>query len=600
MLAMRSFVLICVILVGAGINGLPTLSDQQPAPASPNLSVPQHPRQQGLRDDLPPAPEDEFVERLEKLLRSGELQKHHAVQQNELLMADKEQQSQQPCCENQLQQQQLPRNFASWSPSQALFQQIYAEGNHRENALRHQLNAPGSRIPVQSDFSTSRPVISLDPEAGNKAKFAFKPDETEFWRSNAADPAHHEQSVLENTINLLNNLPDQPLIQQQEQHEPETQNIVQELRPRLVKHLRELPVPLEYQAEKQIGSINPLPQFEYQAEKQIGSVNPLLPKRLHPSTFENVATGLGAKIYSLKNGQKEIVTYIDMPKLGVIAEEVRHPAEVQATQIVDKIPSKADVAVVDQSAVMQSPIAVESTKIQLDVGDDKTHWLQHESGKKNHDSEPETKDAAMVEDHHSEDHHAAINMGEAPKVMKLVQKPEVEEPLNENDGDPMSHFYFVGAIAGCSAAVAFGVVAAGVFWMRLKKNAKAAEDTEYPAYGVTGPGKHGGGSQDISPTSGDRKLAQSAQMYHYQHQKQQMIAMENHGNNSRRHGSTSDVEESDEEENEEGDYTVYECPGLAPTGEMEVRNPLFQDDPLTPSSPSRHVVDDYDDDAVQP
>jgi hypothetical protein len=36
---------------------------------------------------------------------------------------------------------------------------------------------------------------------------------------------------------------------------------------------------------------------------------------------------------------------------------------------------------------------------------------------------------------------------------------------------------------------------------------------------VTGPGK------EVSPTSGgDRKLAQNAQMYHYQHQKQQMIA----------------------------------------------------------------------------
>ncbi|ELV13129.1 Neural proliferation differentiation and control protein 1, partial [Tupaia chinensis] len=32
---------------------------------------------------------------------------------------------------------------------------------------------------------------------------------------------------------------------------------------------------------------------------------------------------------------------------------------------------------------------------------------------------------------------------------------------------------------------------------------------------------------------------------------------------------------SSEEENEDGDFTVYECPGLAPTGEMEVRNPLF-------------------------
>nr|XP_014332345.1 PREDICTED: neural proliferation differentiation and control protein 1 [Bos mutus] len=32
---------------------------------------------------------------------------------------------------------------------------------------------------------------------------------------------------------------------------------------------------------------------------------------------------------------------------------------------------------------------------------------------------------------------------------------------------------------------------------------------------------------------------------------------------------------SSDEENEDGDFTVYECPGLAPTGEMEVRNPLF-------------------------
>lgn len=50
-------------------------------------------------------------------------------------------------------------------------------------------------------------------------------------------------------------------------------------------------------------------------------------------------------------------------------------------------------------------------------------------------------------------------------------------------------------------------------------------------------------------------------MYHYQHQKQQIIAMENQ-TNGERNGSLSDVET--DEENEEGDYTVYECPGLAP------------------------------------
>ena len=55
---------------------------------------------------------------------------------------------------------------------------------------------------------------------------------------------------------------------------------------------------------------------------------------------------------------------------------------------------------------------------------------------------------------------------------------------------------------------------------RLQKNVKAASETEYPAYGVTGP------VPEKVASPGDRKLAQSAQMYHYQHQKQQMIAME--------------------------------------------------------------------------
>lgn len=100
---------------------------------------------------------------------------------------------------------------------------------------------------------------------------------------------------------------------------------------------------------------------------------------------------------------------------------------------------------------------------------------------------------------------------------------------------------------------------------------------EYPAYGVTGPNK-----EKLSPTSGDRRLAQNAQMYHYQHQKQQIIAMENKMNEDR-NGSLSDAANS---EDEEGDYTVYECPGLAPTGgEMEVKNPLFFDDP-TPATPA--------------
>lgn len=141
--------------------------------------------------------------------------------------------------------------------------------------------------------------------------------------------------------------------------------------------------------------------------------------------------------------------------------------------------------------------------------------------------------------------------------------------------DPAFGMYVVALISGISAAISVGLIALGVAWYTLHKKGLAAADVEYPAYGVTGPNK------DISP-SGDRRLAQSAQMYHYQHQKQQIIAMENRSSNER-NGSLSDVESDDE--NEEGDYTVYECPGLAPTGEMEVKNPLFLDDP-TPATPA--------------
>lgn len=142
----------------------------------------------------------------------------------------------------------------------------------------------------------------------------------------------------------------------------------------------------------------------------------------------------------------------------------------------------------------------------------------------------------------------------------------------------VNDIYFTTIVAVSSAVAVFAIVGAGVCYHRLQKNAKATEDVEYPAYGVTGPGK------EISPTSGgDRKLAQNAQMYHYQHQKQQMIAFDSHQTNANRGGALVSDDESDD--GEEGDYTVYECPGLATTGEMEVRNPLFSED-QTPKASS--------------
>jgi len=137
--------------------------------------------------------------------------------------------------------------------------------------------------------------------------------------------------------------------------------------------------------------------------------------------------------------------------------------------------------------------------------------------------------------------------------------------------------FFTTIIAVSTAASVFAVIGAGFCYHRSAGRTKEQEEVEYPAYGVTGPAK------EASP-AGDRKLAQSAQMYHYQHQKNQMIAI-NRGNGGP--GNHSGGEESEGEmegEGEEGDYTVYECPGLASTDEMEVKNPLFNDDP-TPKNP---------------
>uniref|UniRef100_A0A1B6FLZ7 Neural proliferation differentiation and control protein 1 n=1 Tax=Cuerna arida TaxID=1464854 RepID=A0A1B6FLZ7_9HEMI len=162
-----------------------------------------------------------------------------------------------------------------------------------------------------------------------------------------------------------------------------------------------------------------------------------------------------------------------------------------------------------------------------------------------------------------------------PNQSSVAGEDVLKRFLSRDDKDIL----LIAIIAGCGAAAAAGVVALAVGWYRLHNNSKAAADIEYPAYGVTGPNK------EITPT-GDRRLAQSAQMYHYQHQKQQIIAMESNRANNERRGSIS--EGDSDEENEEGDYTVYECPGLAATGELEVKNPLFQDDP-TPAA-GNHTI----------
>ncbi|XP_026866690.2 neural proliferation differentiation and control protein 1 isoform X2 [Electrophorus electricus] len=121
----------------------------------------------------------------------------------------------------------------------------------------------------------------------------------------------------------------------------------------------------------------------------------------------------------------------------------------------------------------------------------------------------------------------------------------------------------------CLMLGSVALVLAAVCWVRMQRATRLAQKADYSAFGVLN--HH---SYDVT-SSGDKTLAQSAQMYHYQHQKQQMLSLKQRDEPKiPESGATSD------EENEDGDFTVYECPGLAPTGEMEVKNPLFDDSTL--------------------
>ncbi|KAM9326207.1 neural proliferation differentiation and control protein 1 [Gastrophryne carolinensis] len=144
---------------------------------------------------------------------------------------------------------------------------------------------------------------------------------------------------------------------------------------------------------------------------------------------------------------------------------------------------------------------------------------------------------------------------------------------------PPSDALLLGVVVACAIAGLMALAVALICWCRMRREMKLAEKTDYPAYRQSPPPPYD------STSPGDKKLAQNAQMYHYQHQKQQMISMEPRNKDELKH---PDSTVTSDEENEDGDFTVYECPGLAPTGEMEVKNPLFDDSSLNHSTVHPH------------
>uniref|UniRef100_A0A3Q2USB6 Neural proliferation, differentiation and control, 1a n=1 Tax=Haplochromis burtoni TaxID=8153 RepID=A0A3Q2USB6_HAPBU len=170
--------------------------------------------------------------------------------------------------------------------------------------------------------------------------------------------------------------------------------------------------------------------------------------------------------------------------------------------------------------------------------------------------------------------HSIIERQEVLEMKQQTTRKQSKHPGKKNAAEsyrsgsvplclPLSLYQFAVIISVCVVVGMVAVILATVSddAHRFQKESHLAEKVDYPAFGGAGV------------SMGDKTLAQSAQMFHYQHQKQQMLSMGNHKPEQK----VSETEGTSDEEEVGGDFTVYECPGLAPTGEMEVKNPLFDD-----------------------
>jgi len=172
-------------------------------------------------------------------------------------------------------------------------------------------------------------------------------------------------------------------------------------------------------------------------------------------------------------------------------------------------------------------------------------------------------------------------------VESLVVKspsPSLEKRISltaGKEGGDFRHTVFITATVLCSGAAVFGMVAAGMHLHKLRQRNKSAADAEYPQYGITGPAK------PLPRLSGDEKLASGAHLQHYQHTKKQILVMAKPNHLQTREPDVDDSDDSDVE-GIDADFNVYECPGLASAGDIEVNNPLFGIDGIAPGARGQH------------
>jgi len=172
----------------------------------------------------------------------------------------------------------------------------------------------------------------------------------------------------------------------------------------------------------------------------------------------------------------------------------------------------------------------------------------------------------------------------AAKVLKNVEYMDKRAPIAEinGQGSPLHMYYtsnnvlFIVAVTVCSVVVVAGVVGGAYHINNIRKQRNEAFD-DFTRYSPAGPGRdmlRKGRAFAGSPITdvGDDSLAKAAHLHHYEQTKQKIIGSDN-GIMNDDHSDKSDDEADDLEEH---NFSIYECPGLAMSGDIEVKNPNFE------------------------
>jgi len=168
------------------------------------------------------------------------------------------------------------------------------------------------------------------------------------------------------------------------------------------------------------------------------------------------------------------------------------------------------------------------------------------------------------------------------KALKNVEYMDKRAPASDISGPSGSNYLyyssnnvmFIVGMTVCSVFVVAGVVGGAYHINNIRKQRNEAFD-DFTRYSPAGPGRdmlrRGRGFAGSPVTElGDDSLAKAAHLHHYQQTKQKIIGSDN--------GIADHDQDGSDEENEdleEHNFSIYECPGLAMSGDIEVKNPNF-------------------------